>query len=284
MMNVLRQIAISEIPSETMNNNPRSLSKRKKIDALVLSGYVISVFAFVLAFRPGQVLGHTLLFILPGMYLVIRYWRQNYHAFLFSLVAGIATGFPAQIMAELNSVWKYDIPSLGFFQFNGLPMIAIGWYIIWLGFTTSVYSVFFDKHIHPVPVHHRFWRNHYKFILLGLAMLAGTMFLALEYPSVFIIKHSYLIFGSTFFILPTAVIFFLHPHLLRDVLKAAIFLSLFLLVYEIIGLRVDWWTYPGEYIATVKFFGAIIPIEELILWITLGSLWAITAYEEIEVE
>ena len=260
----------------------KGIRGNKKTDAIILTVYFVAVFTFALLGKPGAVLAHILLFVLPGLYLVLRYWRLNYHAFLFSLVAGFLVGFPVQGIAELNQMWDYPHSFFDFFQYAGLRMLPVAWFVVWIGLSISVYSVFFDEHAHPVPRHHRFWKNHYKFLLFSAAVLAATAFALSIYPTLFVMNYPYVVFGAVFFFFPTALIFFLHPHLLRDVLKASIFLSLCMLVYEIVGLHVGWWTYPGEYLAVVNILGEGVPIEELIFWIGIGSLWAITAYEEIE--
>ena len=258
------------------------LPKKKAMDLVFLSIYYLFVFWFVLSAEPGLIIGHLLYFIFPGLYLVVRYWRLNYHAFLFSITAGFLTGFPFQVMAELNNVWDYHLPFFDFFQVAGLRMLPIAWYVIWIGFTISAYSVFFDKHLHQIPKNHRFWKIHYRFLLVSAAVLAGCMFLLLSYPNAFIMQHPYLIFGTLIFVLPSLAILYLHPHLLKDVAKATIFFALFALVYELIGLQVGWWTYPGQYVASLPIFGLAVPIEEVVLWILVGSLWVLVTYEEVE--
>ncbi len=254
---------------------------KKKLDAIFLFAYFVCVLVGVFLFKPNHIVGTLLFFGIPGLYLVARYWKIHSHAFTFSLVAGLCTGFPMQVMAEMSDEWKYK-PLLPFFQIRGLPLEAVGWWVLWIGFTVCVYQVFFDTHPYRMTKKHKFWKNHGKFLLLAGSIVSATLFALTEYPSVFTIPYAYLIFGSLFTFLPMLCILYVHPHLFKEIFKAAIFLSIFALMYEIVGLRVGWWTYPGNYVGTITILGAAIPLEEICMWISLGSLAAITAYEEID--
>lgn len=258
------------------------LPRTKKGDAILLLSYFLGTCIYSLLFKPGLIYGHALFFAIPGLYLVIRYWRRNYHAFLFSIAAGLATGFPLQVAADLNNIWNYDLPFFDFFTFGGLRMIPLVWYIVWIGFSISAYSAFFDCHIHRIPPQHRFWKIHYRFLILCGLVTAASMYLLLAYPEAYIIPYPYIIFGSLLFVVPTLCILFFHPQLLRDTLKAAVFFSFFMAVYELVGLKIGWWTYSGDYIAAVPMFGTVLPVEEIILWVLFGALFAVVVYEEVE--
>jgi hypothetical protein len=258
------------------------LPRTKEGDAMLVLSYFCGTCIYSLLFHPGVMFGHILFFIVPGLYLTIRYWRRNYHAFLFSIAAGLATGFPLQIVAELNNVWDYHFPLFDWMTFGGLRMIPLAWYVLWIGLTISAYSVFFDRHIHRVPEKHVFWRVHYRFLVLCAAVTAGSMYFLVANPDAFIFPHPYVVVGSLLFIVPTVAILFLHPQLIRDSIKAASLLALFMLVYELVGLKIGWWTYSGHYIAAIPLFGTVLPIEEIILWILFGALFCVVAYEEVE--
>lgn|GEM_PF-5123859 len=258
------------------------LPRTKEGDAILVFSYFLGTCIYALLFHPGIMFGHILFFIVPGLYLVVRYWRRNYHAFLFSIAAGVATGFPLQVVAELNGVWQYDFPLFDWLTFGGLRMIPLAWYVLWIGLTISAYSVFFDKHIHTVRKHHVFWKVHYRFLILCAAVTAGSMYFLLVNPGVFLFPYPYVLAGSLLFIAPVACILWCHPQLLRDTIKAVGILALLMLIYELVGLKVGWWTYPGDYIAAIPMFGTVLPLEEIILWILFGALFAVVAYEEVE--
>lgn len=263
--------------------NLRALLPRSKDgDAILVISYFLGTCIYALLFHPGLMFGHILFLIIPGLYLVIRYWRRTYHAFLFSIVAGVATGFPLQIVADLNGVWHYEFPLFDWMTFGGLRMIPLVWYVLWIGLTVSAYSVFFDRHIHPVRKTHVFWKVHYKFLVLSGAVVSASIYFLLAHPDVFIFPYPYVVAASILFIVPTIVILFSHPQLLRDTIKAAGILSLLMLVYELVGLKIGWWSYPGEYIASIPLFGTVLPIEEIVLWVFFGALFCVVAYEEVE--
>ena len=100
----------------------------------------------------------------------------------------------------------------------------------------------------------------------------------------FIVSHPYIVFGIPVFHLPLLVVFYARPHVFNEIFRASLFLSLFALIYEIIGLHVGWWTFPGQYIALVSVLGVDVPVEEFFLWLSMGSLSVLAWYEEIEAE
>jgi hypothetical protein len=258
------------------------LPRTKEGDAILVLSYFLGTCIYALLFHPGLMFGHILFFIVPGLYLTVRYWRRCYHAFLFSIVAGVATGFPLQVIADLNNVWQYDFPLFDWMTLGGFRLIPLAWYVLWIGLTISVYGVFFDRHVHRIPEKHLFWKVHYRLLVLGAAVTAGCVYFLLSNHDVFLIPHPYILAGSILFVVPTLVILFLHPQLLRDTVKAAAFVSLLMLVYELVGLKIGWWTYPGEYIAAIPMFGTVLPLEEIVLWVIFGALFAVVAYEEVE--
>lgn len=258
------------------------LTHKKAFDALALTFYFAVLVAFVLAYEPNHIVGHLLIFVVPGLYLVWRYRSIRSHAFLVSIVFGLAAGTLLQVVAELNRVWMY-VPAFPFIQLNGMPMEAIAWYVMWSGFVICIYSVFFD-HRHPKAERKEKYKRHTPFLLLAGTVVLLTSVLAITHQEIFVVEHPYLVFVAPVFLFPLLVVFYMRPHVFNEIFRAAIFLSLFALVYEVIGLRVGWWSFPGDYIASVPLGGMVVPIEELVLWVSLGSLSVLAWYEEIEAE
>jgi hypothetical protein len=202
---------------------------------------------------------------------------------LVSIVFGVAVGTLLQVVAELNRVWLYE-PAFPFLNLNGLPLEAILWYVIWSGFAIGVYAVFFDKRHASPDARRTVIQSNIPFLVFGALVCALTILFLFFYPSIFIINHAYIVYGIPVVIIPMLIIFYLHPKIFGEIFRAALFLSLFALMYEVIGLTVGWWNYPGSYIMAARIGGVNIPIEELILWVSLGSLTVLAWYEQIEKE
>lgn len=258
------------------------LPRKKALDALLLTLYFSVLTFLILTFKPGHIIGHLLIFVVPGMYLMVRYHSIRSHAFLVSIVFGLAAGTLLQVVAELNQVWLYE-PAFPFFNLNGLPMEAIAWYVMWSGFAICVYSVFFDRRRTKVERRENL-KHHAPFLLLGATVFTLTMLLAILNAELFIVEHPYLVFGIPVFFLPLLVVFYLRRHVFNEIYRAALFLSIFALVYEVIGLHVGWWTFPGNFITTIPIGAVSVPLEEIILWVSLGSLSVLAWYEEVEAE
>lgn len=258
------------------------LPRKKALDALVLTLYFALLTSFVLAFKPGHIVGHLLMFVVPGLYLVVRYRAIRSHAFLVSIVFGLAAGTLLQAVSELNQLWRYE-PAFPFFNLNGLPMEAIAWYVMWSGFAICVYAVFFDTR-KPKMERKETLKRHAPFLILGSVVFVLTILLVFLNRELFIVEHPYLVFGIPVFLLPLLVVFYVRPQVFNEIFRAALFLSLFALIYEVIGLHVGWWTYAETFIASVPIGAVVVPIEELILWVSLGSLSVLAWFEEVEAE
>lgn len=230
------------------------------------------------------IVGAFLFFMVPGFYIVIRNWSIHKEAFIFSVIVGLACGIVMEIIGQVNHLWDYPITkflNLDALQYHGYEFQAVLWYVAWFWFTVIIYRAFFDPDRH-LPNKKSLWKNHKKFLVLSLGIVfVFTLFFAMI-PEVISTQYAYLKMGSFIIVIPILYACIKHPRLIPGIVKLGLSMSLFLLAYEIFGLRLGHWVYTGSFIAEVRLLGAIFPLEELILWVLLGSMFVAALYEEFE--
>jgi hypothetical protein len=54
----------------------------------------------------------------------------------------------------------------------------------------------------------------------------------------------------------------------------------FNIIYEIVGLRLRWWDFPGtQFVGHVSLFGVTFPFEEFFFWLVLGGFMVLSYFE-----
>ena len=256
------------------------MNTKKRFDFFLLATYFCCISVYMLWSRSGYVVGTILFFYLPALYLTIRRWKEYKHAILFSLVVGFAMGLYLEGVSAINSVWTWK-PYFEHIKLGPVFLIAIPWYICWVWIVISVWKVFFDRR------HHQrreggVIRRHLLFLIPLISFIILLLYVLVVVPHVFALPYAYLIFGGIIFILPILFIVWRHKDLIPRLLKLATVLSIFFLIYEIIGVYLGQWRYDGLFIGVVNIFATKIPIEELVLWVFLGSMTIAVWYEEFE--
>ena len=91
-----------------------------------------------------------------------------------------------------------------------------------------------------------------------------------------------LIFGSElfFFIVPAITFLSLFPRLLSKYVKTASYFFLLSILFELTGLQLNQWTFPGSnFIGWVELFGHRFPFEEFFFGFVMGAISVLTYYE-----
>jgi hypothetical protein len=193
----------------------------------------------------GTIAGGMLFFMVPASYVVIRNWSIHKDAFVFSFIVGLVCGVVIEIIGQVNGLWNYPITkflSLDALQYRGYQFQAVLWYVAWFWFTVTIYRVFFDPDKH-ILAKNSLWRKHKKFLLLsfGVAFLFTLTFVMA--PQIIFVQYAYLKIVSLVVIVPILYVCIKHPRLISGIIKFGLTMSLFLLAYEIFGLRSGHWVF-----------------------------------------
>jgi hypothetical protein len=179
-------------------------------------------------------------------------------------------------IAESTGTW-IALPSMFPFRlFNHVNLDALPWAFLQIYLAIMFYQYFFEKKYYG-----RFWDKRSKEALfLTTSVFIIFLLTLIAYPHFLNIPYFYLLIGILI-ILP-AIIFedIKYPLIFPKLLKTALYFFYLNLVYEIIGLKMGWWSYESkQFIGYVSVFGATFPFEEFIFWIALFTLSVLSYYE-----
>jgi hypothetical protein len=80
-------------------------------------------------------------------------------------------------------------------------------------------------------------------------------------------------------IIPSLLIFYHKPKLIKKTILPTIFFALVFFVYELTSLLIGSWWWPGEYLWPITIFGHIFPLDDVIIWYFLSTPTLIGGYE-----
>lgn len=228
------------------------------------------------------VVGHTnfltsivLFFIVPSVYFTFRR-RSIFRKGMVLCLASIPFTVIIDYFAMADGSW-YDSTIFPYRLLNGIPLEDFLWSAAWFYFVIAIYETFIDRSrklfdSRPNP--------RFRTLLLGW-LTAGTIFLLL-YPllSRFVIPYFYAVFVLGLGLIPVVIFLSHYPKLWHKFSVLAVYMFFVSILHEISALTVGQWYFPGQhFIGWVQFFDYRFPLEELILWMMLGSTYVVTWYE-----
>lgn len=218
----------------------------------------------------------TILYVtVPAIYLLVKYEKLRKNILIFALPTGIVFSIVSQYLGEYNDAWTWPSSTLKFATY--LHVESIIWGIATIAVVLGMYRILFDyKH------KHNFERNYKKLIaILFSAFLALGVWIFFAPTK---LEYAYAKLFS--FPMISVIIYTLvkRPYLFSRLLKLSLFFITFAVVYEILALKLGYWSFPGEYSGFVRIFDVSIPLEEFILWLALGAASIASAYEALSGE
>lgn len=249
------------------------LHKKKTLDAIVLISFFLISTILIITLKLGHIITFLLYFGFPSIYLFKRYPFVRKRVLLFAIPLAITSLFIIDYIGQINRAWLtstiFPVKILG-----AVPLENFIWGLLWAVLILVVYEVFVDaRHSNP-----KISKNYKWFIIMMVGLFIAFFTLIVHNPPR--TTFAYLKFFVPIHILPIIYIIVRHPNLVPKLIKISLILFIFFLIYEIIGLHFNFWSFPGEYIATTEMFGVVIPLEEFLLWIILISATVVAWYEE----
>jgi hypothetical protein len=249
---------------------------------LIFFGYVYFVVLSLMAyFFKLHFVPLTFLFIVVPTVLLIYLKRGiGREVFLFSFSLGIPIGLYVQVIAERNFVWKYA-PFLELFKLKDIPLEAVLWYPAWFGLVIATYLYFFDKHKHIK--NKNFLKTHLKYF--GFISLVFVLSILLIFVEVAFFKLPYAYMSLVFPIVLLSIFLYAyhrHRHFIKTFIPTTLVLFLPMLIYDLIGVYANQWYFPGQYLYSLGFGFASLPLEEFIIWLWLAPASVIAYFEEFE--
>jgi hypothetical protein len=242
----------------------------KRFNILLLIFFFLFTTITVWGLKLNSTISTIFYLIIPSVYLLLKYPGFRKQILIFSLPFGVILATVLEYFATYNRIWVANshLPNI----FGYLSLESFLWWPGWIIIVIAIYNIFIN------PRHKKTNENFKWFILLlAISVVMFAIWLLLGSPR---IEYAYLKFFSLPIIAPIIYLLIKKPKIFPNIIKFSLIVAIFSLIYEIVGLKLSHWTYPGEYIGIIHLFGINMPIEELLLWVILGSV-AIVSYYEI---
>ncbi len=251
--------------------------KRKVFDFLVLVGLALFASAMSLIWQL-TFLYSTILFLgLPCLFLALRlrHTSQSKRIIVMALLFGGWYGFLLAYIADWNRIWAWPPESLPWgLWFYLVNPVEILWVFLWVLFIVLFYEHFVEHDTKKIISGRIIWAIlPASFITLAITLMTIYYPWALSWP------YAYAVL--LILTLPPAIILlWRNPHILGKILLPSLFFIPFHVAHEIVSVSLGHWYFPGQYFALVPLPGnTLVPLEETIVWIILGSVLVLAYYE-----
>lgn len=254
------------------------MTKRaNKIDLIIMLIWPLVASAISLAYEPGALISVGLYLFLPSVYLSIRYPKFIKVSLLFATITSIPTMIAIDYTAQITQAWLMYPNSIFPFKLFGIVTVeVILWALFSLYFVVIFYEAFLNEHIAR-----KLWKpqvKHYLWILTS----AFIVFLFMKYltPNLLNIPYYYLSWGVALLLVPFVVQAFKFPETTGKIVMAGFYFFYLHFIYEIVAMRLGWWTFPGtEFIGWIEIAQIRFPVEELLFWFVFLALGSLTYFE-----
>lgn len=255
---------------------PTKFLNKKGRDLLLLCFFIVIARFLSLALNVSYLLSLLFFFGIPAAYLSLRANKgQIKKAFVFASLCLIPT-VTVDILAVFSRAWILPETVFPFRLFQIIPLEDLIWAFLMVYLLVLVYEYFLDKGENLFLV-----KKPLKYCLLFL-VLSAIFSISLIYlkPGLLYVPYFYLAMGLVFTLAPTLLFMIFYPKLISKFFKAGILFFLLLLVFELTGLILHHWEFPGpDFIGWINIFGQRFPIEEFIFFVILFSSAALSYYE-----
>jgi hypothetical protein len=261
--------------------------KKKKIIIDLFIVMVIPVLAATISlfFRANFLISTILFFGIPSLYLVYRGGAFK-KTFIFSLFFSTPLTFIFDYLIAKDNGWYIKNTIFSFRIFDLVVIEQFIWTFLWVFYIVLFYEYFFDKR-NKKSIFSFFQKTNEiitlkmeNFALLLFIILSFFIFLAFVDPILLTINYSYLILGVIFGIIPLSIFLFKFPNFIVRFSLVSFYFFILAAIIEYIGLRLSHWCFPGaHFLGMIRYFGFLIPYEEVILYFIFSTPIILSYYE-----
>lgn len=249
--------------------------KQRKFDWILIIIWPIIASVISMFWQVNFFVSTILFYVLPSIYISLRNPKYVKKALYMALI-GLPILLITDWIAVKTGTWFFPTSIFDSRLFGTTVFEVVLWLFMYVYFVMVFYEYFLDRHFDNKPIHRRF-----KYMIFVVMLFFVIFLMSMFVTGTFVkIPYIYLIFGFIFCFIPIPLILFKFPKLITKVLQATIYFAASSFLWEIVALKLNQWTFPGNYfigwleIANVKF-----PLEEFLVWIVLGSAAVIVWYE-----
>ncbi len=241
--------------------------------------FLILIFSVssVLFFKPILIISVFLFFGLPVLYLALKMpdRRKVLRVFIFSFIGAFTLGLAVDYLGFLNHAWIVFGTVFPFKFFSLVPIEDPIWSFFWaclIGLSYESFSKTGNKSLLS-------YRAKYFIYVIALGSIIYLALFMFDKPLLGNIPYYYFSFGVVLTLIPTLIFFYLHKKYIRPFLTVALYVDAVSFAYEVVALKLGYWTFPGQYVSWIQVFNVRFPFEELFFYILIGSIFALCYYE-----
>lgn len=249
----------------------------KKIDFIMV--ILLPTFVFVSAIffnlNINYLVSLILFFGIPCLYLSIRSPYKVRKVGTFSLAVSIPVAMIFELLTLGDRAWLVPHSVLSQRLLGIIPLEDFVWMFVATYIILMFYENFCTKEFTP-KISHRI--KILSTLLYGLTFVLSLLFLSTG--RLLVIPYSYLLLCLLFWMIPISIFLFRYPKYLWDFSKVALFFLYLHFIYELMGLYMGYWVFPGiHYIGWISILGFNIPLEEFLFVIMFGGFAPCVYYE-----
>jgi hypothetical protein len=247
---------------------------KNKRDLLIILLLELIAAVIVLHFELGYLPTMALFMGSPGLYISIKNKRIIKKPLEFSLLTSIPAAFMVDYLGHINNAW-HTLSSVNILIFGAFPADSFIWGFLYTYLIIIFYEHFFDNTKNNLE----FSKNTKKLVYITYATVLIFGILLLFYPNSLHISWLYIKLIVGILLIPTFIITWKCPKLIKKILPQTVIFFTGFLIYEIIAIHLGQWQFNGtQYIGWIELFDYGFPFEEL-LWMILAVPASICIYE-----
>lgn len=246
----------------------------KKQDFLVMVFWPLFIAGLSLILNLNSLYFLLLFFAVPAAYLSFKMPGQVKKSLTFSFVFGSVWTI-LDCFWEMSNAWV--TPSVFPFKFLGVAsMENIIWIYIWVYFVVMFYEYFFE---HDSQKEKTTKLTHSLIFVVSLGLLVLAIMVSFFKIHVYV-PYSYFILGSLCLI-PLVFLLTKYSKIRSKFLGVGTYFFYNSMVFELLALYLNYWYFPdiGQFLGTITIFGLVFPLEEYVIFISLGSIGFLALYE-----
>lgn len=259
----------------------KALLRLKIYDFLVLALLPLLAALLSILFRAPYLLSIFLFYVIPGIYLSLRFGKawQLAKGFVFAIIISLPFAIIVDYIGTVSGVWFVPV-SLFPERFLGvIPVEDFFWMLSAIFTLVMGYEIMLDKGKHELA-DKRLWH----FTSIGFfALSAFFLLLASGKHSLFIweSRYTYLILGMVFFVSPVALFLWHFPKFLKKTFPLLVYFFALTFFFEVTATFLSQWVFTGAYFLPPFSLEGMNPIpwEELFFVGVVGPLGVVTFYE-----
>ncbi len=246
------------------------LDTNKKSKLIFLVVYVLAACFLLWFWQPVYIISIFVVLVPPAIINFLWLKESRKKVLIFSLAATLLFAPPVELMARLLNVW--DVQSIFPRPFGLIPLENMLFAFLNFFWVLSFYE-YFINHDSAAKINKRF-----RYLILLYILFSSSVFSLYSYNHS-LVGAQYYVIALIVLVLPGILIFANNRKLLKKTIWPTLFFAVILFVYELVSLKIGSWFWPGQYLLSFKIFGAVFPLDDVIIWYFLSTPVLIGGYE-----